>query len=135
MSDASSPTVFDWLFRILAAAGPIGSAVFAYIWRVNAKRNDDFDERLTATEGLSQQNRIDNLKMESAMGQLQIRITENVSKSIERVHDKIEQGNRESQKKFDQLNENFEEKIVELRRDLKGDIRDALNSNGFRKSQ
>lgn len=66
--------------------------------------------------------------MEIEMGKLRLHISENyaskpdIQASLERVHEKIEAGN----KKTDDMNEAVSNKIDQLRRDLQADIRSAL---------
>lgn len=131
MSDSASPTILDWIFRGLAAVGPVCGIAFGYVLNLNRKRSDDFERRLIAAEGLVQENRLAVVNGELALTKLHLEITENftnkvdMNASLQRVHEKIEDGN----KKTDELSETVVNKIDQLRRDLQADIRSAIATN------
>lgn len=111
-------TALEWIFRGFGLVGSGASVVFWWLF-------NGLDNRLKDVETLAHKNQLDIARSESAMLKIQSAITEQVGQSIQRVHDKIEGGNRYTneqiqtlEEKLDTFKETVINKLDQLRREL-----------------
>jgi prefoldin subunit 5 len=112
-------SLFDWFFRGLASAASIITLLCGYILSIYGKKIEAIDTHLTFSDEEIQRAHSAIQKQELSMAQLQIRITDTVSKSIERVHDKIEDASETTDKKIDSLLSRIERLGTELMAEIR----------------
>lgn len=115
----------EWLAWIAQALLVALATMGWWMWRKLAGSIKTLSARIRSVEDADHQVRLDQKDILLAIANLRNHITENyaskpeTNESLRRVHDKIEE-----------MSGDFGDKVDQLRRDIKQDMRDILNGNG-----